>query len=238
MHAIKCHHRPGHIAVITADLMRYPGFAISLQNLKVPAGSSWNWVRGNGIALNRNMCVEEATGEWVWFIDDDHEFESDLLMRLLDRRVDIVEPLVMTRKPPFRPYIYFKVKAEHTTEWMVGYRSPEPHEMPRSGIWACDAVGTGGCLIQRPIFEALEKPYFQEGHRQKDALGEDLTFMEHAGEKGFQPYVDLDTRMGHTTPMTVWPGQDADGRWCVEIDMLDGPRVRIPLPQGKSDGEI
>lgn len=226
MQAVRSLHPPGMIAVISGDLSRYPGFYVSLLNLKVPSGSSWNWVRGNGIAFNRNMVGENAAGDWIWFIDDDHAFEPDILLKMLDRKLSILQPLVSTRKPPFHPYAYMKKE--------IGYRGLDWSDLPSSGVFPCDAVGTGGMLVRRQVFEAMEKPWFEEGKTGPDAIGEDLHFCTKAKDLGFFCHVDLDNRMGHINPAEIWPAQTDEGDWCIDIDVGgQGVRARVAQDFGK-----
>lgn len=226
MQPIRSGHPGGTIVVISGDLARYTGFYLSLQNLKVPHGSSWQWIRGNGIAANRNIGVRESAGDWVWFIDDDHTFEPDVLLRLLDRKVEIIQPMVATRKPPYHPYVYKREGKEFIT--------PSWDEVPVTGISAWDAVGSGGMLIRRTVLDALKDPWFEEGKIVSDSLGEDLYFCVKAQELGFKIHTDSDVRMGHLTTAEVWPSHNKEGQWAIDLDMNHGVRIRVSTETGKS----
>ena len=228
MQPVRSAHPAGTIGVISGDLARYPAFYTSLMNLQVPNGSSWQWVRGNGIAANRNIIVREMQGAWLLFLDDDQTFEPDILMQLLHRNVPIVQPLVSTRKPPFRPYAYYE---DGSTG---GFQSYTWDDLPPGGLFACDAVGTGGTLIRREVLDAIVDPWFEEGQVHKEALGEDLSFMRKARAKGFGAAVDLDNRMGHMTTCEVWPAQADHRVWCVDLDLYHGVRIRVSTDVGKN----
>jgi len=212
---------PGIVGIITDDLSRYPQFQASMLRLQVPGGSCFTQIRGKDIACNRNIVIQELPegAEWVWFIDDDHPFPPDILLKLLARKVDIVQPLVSTRRPPFLPY---------------GYKNTEPpyglidwSELPGEGLCETGAVGTGGMLVQRRVLDALEAPWFESGRTGPDALGEDLWFCTKARKKGFRTYVDLDTRMGHMTTTEVWP-VFLDNKWKICLNLGSGLTVTLP----------
>lgn len=210
----------GTIGILTGDLSRYPGYYHSFLGLLKPTGSTYVWTRGVGIAFNRNLIVQQAHGDWIWFVDDDHTFPPDTLMRLLSGNVDIISPLCLSRKPPFRAYAY-RVNPDTGRYDGVPYTT-----LPSTGIHAYDAVGSGALLVRRRVFEALQYPWFEEGKTSPDALGEDLYFCSKAREAGFSIWLDVDTRIGHMTPIEVWPAQAEDGRWCVDLEVHQGVRIR------------
>lgn len=224
MQAIRSNHPPGHVGIVSGDLSRYPTFMWSMFRLLLPIGSTWSGVSGNGFACQRNEVVQQMfdtnpDARWLWFIDDDHPFEGDVLLKLLDRSVDVLQPLISTRKPPYRPYAYFKQPDG-------GYRTPRWSEIPTQGLFQVDACGAGGCLIRRNVLEAVGKPWYEEGRTQLDALGEDLFFSDKARDKGFKIWIDCDNRLGHLTNCAVWPAQH-DGQHVIELDMHHGVRVRV-----------
>jgi hypothetical protein len=233
MQCVKSQHRGGVIGVISGDLARYTSFATSMLRLHVPGNSAWAWHTGNGFASLRNHIVREMEPDvdWLFFMDDDHTFYPDILLRLLDRNVDIIQPLVSTRKPPYRPYGYMHDGQD--------YRSMNWSDFPLHGIKQVDAVGTGGMLVRRKVLDAVGDPWFEEGRTGKEHLGEDLHFCTKARGKGFQVFVDCDVRMGHMATVQVWPdqaeqkvetGQKLD--WCVKLE-LDHCGLQLPTNFGQ-----
>lgn len=220
MQAIKCGLPPGLVGVISGDLSRYPSFMVSMMNLMVPKDSSWKWVRGNGIAANRNLILRglQPEHEWVWFIDDDHSFEPEILLKMLSRNVDLLQPLISTRKPPFQPYAYM---------WSdSGVRSLSWEEIKPNELNPVDAIGCGGALIRRIVLDKIGKPWFEEGKLFADCIGEDLYLCKKAERHGFQCYVDASVTMGHMTTAEVWPVAN-QGMWCVDLDLYHGVRIRV-----------
>lgn len=232
MQCVKSPHRGGVVGIISGDLARYTSFMASMFRLMVPNGSAWALHTGNGFASLRNLIVRELEPDvdWLFFMDDDHTFHPDILLRLLDRNVDIIQPLVSTRKPPYRPYGYM-----HNGQ---DYESLTWSDFPLHGIREVDAVGTGGMLVRRRVLDEVGDPWFEEGRTGAEHLGEDLYFCTKARAAGFKVYVDCDVRMGHMATVQVWPdqaeqqtgvGQQLD--WCVKLE-LDHCGLRVPTDFG------
>jgi hypothetical protein len=207
---------PVKVGIITGDLGRYVEFNNAMYALLLPVGSNYQNIRGNGFAYNRNLLVREMDPEieYLWFIDDDHTFDPGIVMNLITRGVDIVQPMCVTRKPPYNPYGYrFADGDYHTIPWA---------KFPKSGLFEVDAVGTGGMLVHRRVFDAMPDPWFEEGKLGPEHLGEDLWFCKKAKELGFKIYVDCDNPMGHLSTHAVWPMQTPQADWCVGMNFLHG----------------
>ena len=110
---------PGTIVVAQDHLGRYVDFEQSLELLQVPQGTKQWRIRSGACAMNCNIGVSKRVGDWVWFIDDDHTFEPDVLLRLLAHNKEIIAPLVPMRYPPFDFVMYSKLNLieydTHTT---------------------------------------------------------------------------------------------------------------------------
>ena len=63
MQEVKSPHPPGVIIVTSGDLARYVDFAVSLNQMRVPCGSTLAWTCGADISLNRNMGIEKLLAE-------------------------------------------------------------------------------------------------------------------------------------------------------------------------------
>lgn len=235
MQPVNCPFPPGLVVIISGDLARYHEFNISLQSVLMPKGSVWKWIKGNGIAANRNLGAKaifddfkDLNLQWVWFMDDDHVFEPDILMKLLTHDKDIVQPIISTRKPPYHAYAYYWNKEKgmyDTTPW---------NRLPMTGLVRVDGTSAGGMLVNREVFEKMKRPWFEEGmFPESDMLGEDLWFSKKAMELGIETYLDLDTAMGHMSTHAVWPGQ-VEGKWCIDLDVNHGVRVRVNADIGKN----
>ena len=224
MQPVESRFSPVHVGIITADLSRFPEFWLSLMRMYVPGGSTYSHIRGNGFAIQRNEIVRQflkGSAEWLWFIDDDHSFVAETLMALLGRDVDIVQPLISTRKPPYRPYGYMW-DSEHSE-----YVSIKWSDIPtNNSVMKVDAVGSGGTLYRRKVFETISDPWFEEGKTYPDGIGEDLWLCRKCQLANIQCWLDTGIRLGHMTTEEVWPVAH-DGKWVIDLDQYHGVRVRV-----------
>jgi cellulose synthase/poly-beta-1,6-N-acetylglucosamine synthase-like glycosyltransferase len=204
-------HPPGSIIIATGDLTRYASFCRSLTSLHRPEGTGLVWSYGSDIVFGFNQALRQRQGEWVWIMADDHVFAPDLLMRLLDREVDVVSPVVTNRKPPFCIFAF--------EEDADGGLAIVPFErLPTAGLHAFDGCSGAGLLIREHVLQAVGEPFYEAGQVRVDQLNEDTWLMKKIRRAGFKIHIDFDCRMGHQTPVTVWPTVGQDGRWQISAD--------------------
>ncbi len=202
------------LVAVTADLAaRYTVFAVCLQRLEIPEGAQVRWQLGSDVAANRNRAVQDllASGqEWLWFIDDDHAFPPDILLRLLQREVDVVSPLCLRRNGNFLPVPCV------TNEKVMELGEHEPDELVHVA-----KAGTAGMLIRRSVFEQVPEPWFEF----RNGRSEDVVFCEKLQEADVPIHVDMSARLGHVTTAVVWPTFE-DG-WRTGFQFADGFEVAV-----------
>lgn len=193
----------GTIGLATRDLV-YAEFAMSLARLDKP--KDWEVYAAYNYDLThaRNFMVENFKGDLLWLMDDDHTFGPDILRRLIAHDKDIVGPLVLGRRTPF------KTSARIDGEPLD--RDAEP------GLYEVDYAGGAGLLIKRHVFEAIEPPWFWNGRLDPDDSSshqsDDYYFCEKAREAGFSIYCDTSVLMGHMTVTTILPEwKDSHNQW-------------------------
>lgn len=227
----------GTVVVLSHELSRYADFTISLMRLKAPGGSGLHWQKGVEIVLGLNNAIRNLQGEWLWILGDDHTFQPDTLLKLLERDVDIVVPACASRIYPFLPVIFWDKEGTlmHTSWDTV---------IPNSLIEVAGA-GTAGMLIKKRVLDALGDPWFEAGKHNAQTIAEDLWFCRRAREAGFKVHLDSSQMIGHITPATIWPAVSPDGvmtplanfngdekRW-VRLDsmiILEETKPVIPAP--------
>lgn len=96
------------VIVPSATLPRFLSFEISLEALFTPHFSDLFRIRSLSPAQSRNDAVRLSDPgiKAFWFIDDDHQFRQETLIRLLDHNVPFVVPIVSYSEPPFQPVIF------------------------------------------------------------------------------------------------------------------------------------
>lgn len=213
---------PGTVAVMFAsDAAHYTDFNVNLDRLTLPAGTEKDFERGLDRITVMNKLVERALERgfyWVWFIDEDHSFEPDIVEVLLARNEAIVAPISIENTPPYRPESYVEVEK--------GGLVPLPLDDftgPGSLIEVA-SVGIPGLLVRRAVFEAMEPPWFR---RAPDG-SESLWFCTKARDLHFQPYVDSSARLGNYCTSAMFPSHRA-GKWEIAVSIGEEVSVNIPF---------
>ena len=226
-------HPPGAICIASGELARFPHFTHSMLHLLRPSGTTIEMHCGLNVAANFNAGVRRMLAnpllQWAWIMGDDHEFDQTTLLRMLDRDVDLLVPLVVRRQPPFIP-VLFKVPVEGGPKGQFPpFRWDElpPHGLigPAHGLYV---AGSAGMLIRRRVLEAMRDPWFEVGLAGMDLLNEDVYFCQKAQEAGFAIYADMDVQLDHWTPMSLRPIRTDEGDWTVAINL--GCELQVALP--------
>lgn len=205
----------GTVGLIGMDTARYSEFAASIARLDKPA--NWEVIGAYNYdeAHARNALVDRCQGEYLWFMDDDHSFQPDILRHLLAHRLDVVCPLVLQRKPPFQPVAI--VNGE--------YLKPDAN----LGLKKVDIMGTAGMLIRRSVFDKLERPYFHNYDEPDNThWPSDMNFCKALGEAGVDLYVDTSVSMAHWNALAVYPRLE-NGRWVVGGAVANAEAFKWPL---------
>lgn len=210
----------GTICVLSGPLSRYATFSASLAQLHRPEGTIVDYVIGHGIVNGLNLSTAhflETDGAWFWVMGDDHTFGPDALNRLITRNVPIVGPLNVQREKPFAPILYASnspdTPAIHQWSWR--------HLDGKSGLIKLtprEACGNAGMLIRREVFEKLPTGKWWQD-RPGQSHSEDIYFCERAHALGYDIYIDLDVRMGHSFHGDAIPVQNDRGEWLVGLQV-------------------
>ena len=210
------------VGILTGETGRFSQFWVNMLGLDLPDGSQIITKRSIFVAEARNEIIRlSGHTDYVWFIDDDHTFEPDLLHNLLHRRVPIVQPLVLTRKSPFGPVMMPTEGSKPGT-----YKRAALDDAKTHGLVEMIAVGAGGMLIHRDVLNSVRDPWFE-------TQTEDVNFCAKARAKGFKIYTDLSNRMGHMNVGTVTPVVK-DGKWMTELTFGEG-RIYLPAATKKEE---
>ena len=209
---------PGVVAVVTASVARYHEFTDSVASLQVPRGTRWSRASSCNIVANRNRVMETlpAEAQWVWWLDDDHAFDPDTLIRLLARQVDVVAPLVAARSHGFVPVAHHPVTLDPYT-WQELQDAGEKSD----GLVRISATGTPGTLMKRPVWEAVGQQFgpplyrVDGGYVDKETIAEDIQFLFYATSLGFKCYVDTYVYMDHLNTIALRPGRTKEGKLAI-----------------------
>lgn len=215
----------GLIGVIANDAARFSEFGACVTRIEAPEGWEIEWLIGGDWCGARNNLVKltlENDYSHLWFMDDDHSFAPDILMRLLAHDKPLVNPLCLTRTMPFVPCVYPTKLPEGEHVYLpVDFTTAEPE-----GLIEIEAGGCAGMLIRRDVLEAVSalpgRP-FEYGDR-----SEDITFCEKAKACGYTLYADLGVMLGHITTAVVWPSYDEENGWTTGLTIGKDMRLTVP----------
>lgn len=222
-------HPPGAICIASGELSRYPSFTHSMLHVLRPVGTAIFMHMGLNVAANFNAGIRNMMAnpdlQWAWIMGDDHMFDPTTLLRLLDRNLDIVVPLVVRRQAPFIP-VLFRLPEQDTP---IGQFPPYHwHQLPPSGLLEIYTCGSAGMLIRRKVLEAMPDPWFETGKMGVDLTNEDTYFGKKARTLGFKLFADVEVQLDHWTPVSFRPIQTTDGTWTVGINL--GNDIQVALP--------
>ncbi len=204
----------------------------------------------------RNALIARFMDSPGWthllFVDTDVTMETGALDRLLAHRVPIVCAPVPTLHRRYGPPdeqrgvtvgTNIMVHDDPSLRGTVvdperadaGYRRMDPDDFPPEPF-TCDATGLGLCLIERGVFERVDRPWCSfVGQFADELIGEDVYFFRKARNAGFEIVVDpsieadhlkqidlthLDLLYSDKIPVSSWPRlqEQDDSRWvCVAV---------------------
>lgn len=168
------------VIVRTAGLPRFVGFEMSLEGVYVPVGSFASRAISANLAGTLNEIIDKtaASVRYFWVMDDDHQFDAMLLLRLLAHDRPVVNGLTCMNKPPYHTVIY---KGEVTST--PPCYAPEFERRARETLRALDDMRQVGLSDTEPsAIEALRalardagyyrgnRKYVTYGWRELDSL--------------------------------------------------------------------
>jgi hypothetical protein len=221
-------HPPGTIIVPCQDLARYHRFTSSLVNLEQPTGSRVVLGVGQSIVDNLNMAIRALRPQdaWVWALGDDHTFEPSMLMRLLDRGLDVVAPLCTKRGAPFGLVHYQEQISD--TPYHKAVQFNEIPNVPFEVEWTGSAL-----LIRRDVLDEIGDPWYSN----EDGAGrltEDKSICLKARAHGYRVMIDPDLSLGHIGHV-VARAERQGGVWGLTLRLGD---QSLHFPGGIKDGSL
>jgi len=261
MQVVQSQYGPVCVAIPSATLTRYVLFETSLEGLYCPQGSQMFRIQSASAAKNRNDAIRlsdrvnvGASSEnppcikcgrldrhqadcpmrvtHYFFMDDDHHFDVELLMRLLNHALPIVCCLTAFSKPPFIPVLY---KGDALVDGKTKFINIPWQELDgRTGLYPVFAAAGAGILVERGVLEKIPDPWFELGHYDSEQCGEDMYFYEKVRNLGIPIYVDLDAAIGHFAHVAAWPHRLPDGRWTIMLVWENGQRTVL----GRGDSKL
>jgi hypothetical protein len=226
---------PGTVVVAAATQPRFYEFTQSLEHLIAPEGSKQMIVRSCDITQNFNDGIRKMTGEWVWFVGDDHAFEENILMRLLSHNVDVVVPITPCKSAPWMPCMMHGLGEGFEGEWQTKMPLYHWDELSDGGLFELpkyDFIGQACMLVRKSVLDKIGDPWFKCGQLDPGRLQEDLHFCKQLQELNYTVWVDTDIIFDHYFINCV-TARKYQGKWCPALKALDGSAMVIPSAKPK-----
>lgn len=253
---------PGWIAIPSGVSPRFIEFWERLMILTKPSGTGYSRSSSPDNGLNRNNTTKEmlqqSAPQWIYYLDDDHEFPADSLLRklyILEQypQIDALAGFYTKKYPPFKSVLFTKVPPDdlERPSWdrmkqamIVGDQVPDASSRGSSrvpGLLKVAGCGGGGLLVRRRVIEALAQLHpdvhlFETGP--KRAYGPDIGFCMKLRDAGFNLYADLGNPLGHMIGCTITPQWDAKLKAWFLIFKFGLKTFRMPASSfNEYDGE-
>ena len=212
-------------------------WAMNFKQLQLPPRVKFITLSGQPVDEARNTIVENAEGDYIFFLDTDVLPPVDVVARLMKHNLPIVTGLYYRRSNPMQgnqpiPGIYKWFPDEQTPYGKGGHRAIlqwRPGE-----LLEVDVAGAGCLLVKREVFQKIPKsgvrdwylnhyaniPAFQQippawfyfGKVELNMMSEDFIFMHVARDYGFKTYCDTSVTCKHILPYAI----GADGFQAVD----------------------
>lgn len=135
----------------------------------------------------------------LW-VDADMTMPPNALKRLLGHRVPIVGGLCFNRRSPYQPILL----REHPGELARGSeRYGFCYHYPPDDLFSVDATGSAFMLVERNVYERIQKEFGPTWYNPIHDLSEDLSFCWRAKRCGFPIHVDTGLKIGHVAEVVV-----------------------------------
>ena len=231
IHITDSPHPPGTIILAAGVQPRFYEFQMSLDALQAPTGTKLSVQRSCDITSNFNNGLKTMTGEWAWFLADDHTFAPEILMHLLDKQVDVVVPITPCKVLPWMPCVMHGPDPGEAI-WHEDMLLYDWDELSGEGIMALpkgEFIGQAGMLVRKPVLDKIGYPWFKCGQLDPGRLQEDMKFCHDIQSLGYTIWVDQDIIFDHYFIIGV-SARRHNGKWVPAL--VSGKNVMV-LPDAK-----
>lgn len=141
----------------------------------------------------RNRLVENFLGDWLLMLDCDHQFEPDLLARMVWRmkkyNLDVLSGLYRFKDPPCSPVLY-AFGADDMCRPIA--RWPKETEVFQIG-----GAGAGCLLVRRKVFDLISEKLNESPFDRYVGFSEDHSFFMRLRKLGIKSFCAPDIECDH-----------------------------------------
>lgn len=213
-----------------AENARFVDFYRSRDEIRLPPGSEKALYPGFFPEFNINDAVRKLLREdftHLFVLDDDVIAPPNTVERLLSYNVDIVSANLLTRTPPYGPYLYDSYDGD-------GLVSQRALDNECDSLTECYAVGMGATLIKREVLYGLKDPWFEIN---KKIMTYDLYFCHKAKKNGFKVFYANKVPAGHLILSTIWPNF-AEGKFITTAVLNNHVMFNMPKAEEEVPGKL
>lgn len=145
----------------------------------------------------RNNLVKQMRGDWLLMLDTDHQFEPDLLARMLyilmkNPEVQVLSGIYQYKGPPYSPKIYHWSKDGKAIEAIGDWDKPKGRYLIPIG-----SAGGGCLLIKKEVIEKMKLKFKEEPFDILHPFSEDNSFFIRLRKLGIKAYCDPSIEYHH-----------------------------------------
>lgn len=149
-------------------------------------------------SVARNSLVERMKGDWLFFLDTDHEFEPDILARLLHRmkiyNLDVIAGIYTYKSPPHLPVLY-QLNKEMAFEQLVTWEEADVFEI--------GSAGAGCLLVKKIVFDRIRDELKESPFDIEFPYSEDHSFFRRLNKLNIKAYCAPTVEARHMIISTV-----------------------------------
>lgn len=198
----------------------------SIHDLEKPTGTKVQFFTSWFSYQNKKHAVDIALKNGyshIFFVDDDQILPPDTLTRLLAHDKDVITCNLISRVPPFHPFLFDTAKENGEAHCLALEE--------QKGLIEVAACGCGGILIKTEVFEQVNWGIDEV------IRTEDLFLCRELRKKGIKIYCDLNALSGHICVSVVWPNKK-DGKWITNVVMNNDLRIDLPAASFNEEGNL
>ena len=148
----------------------------------------------------RNEICHTSVGMWTLFLDTDHSFAPDLLLRLyrtmMETGYDVVSGLYLFRHPPYGPVMWRWEDPDSETN----FAHQALVDWPRGERIEVGIAGAGCLLVKNTVFDRIDKELGEDPFSRKEfngMVGEDFAFFRRLRKLKIKALVDTRVECHH-----------------------------------------
>lgn len=147
----------------------------------------------------RNALVQRFLGDWLFMLDCDHQFEPDILCRLLkimrEINCEVLTGLYQMKVPPYPPLLYQDIQ---------GYKIMGKWDSDATALQIASA-GAGCLLVKKTVYDRIRIELGVGPFDRLQNFSEDHSFFNYCARLKIPAYAAMKVEANHlrTVPVTL-----------------------------------